>query len=298
VKVVAEYELPNGGRQFDTLANLLPAGQWTQADYALEVPDRGQALNVSLILQNNGTLASRDYVLTNVTKPGGLEWKRPLVSITFDDGWHSTYLNAVPILKRYGYRATFYINPSSIETPGFMYADELADLAAQHEIAAHGYSHKDMTAINVNALESELKQGKDYLTSAGFAVTDFAPPYGKSDAEVEWFVRKYFTTSRSIDTGINTKQNLDAYNLKTLYLEFNTPPEIVTRALDETTKANGWLILVYHNVGAAEHSSFPSEEPRTSTVSTETFANHMAQVQKSGLTVLPMNAAYTEVSKQ
>lgn len=298
VKVVAEYQLSDGGRQFDTLANLMPAGQWTNINFDLEVPDRSQSLNVSLILQTNGTLSSRGYVLTNITKSGPLEWKRPLVSITFDDGWHSTYLNAVPILQRYGYKATFYINPSSIETPGFMYADELSDLAKQHEIAAHGYTHKDMTAINANALENELKQGKDYLTSAGFTITDFAPPYGKSDAEVEWFARKYFTTSRSIDTGINTKQNLDAYNLKTLYLEFNTPPEVVARALSEAASTNGWLILVYHNVGAAEHSSFPSEEPRTSTVSTEAFATNMAQIQKSGLTVLPITAAYEEVSKQ
>jgi len=174
----------------------------------------------------------------------------------------------------------------------------LTEMGKHHEIAAHGYNHKDMTAISTTAINDELKQGKDYLSSAGFTVTDFAPPYGKTDAEVEWAARKYFTTLRTTDTGINTKQNLDAYNLKTLYLEFNTPPELVTRALKETAASNGWLILIYHNVGSATHSSFPSEEPRTSTVTTESFANHMTQVQKSGITVLPINKAYEEVSKQ
>lgn len=296
--LVAEYERTDGSREFITLDDLPPASEWTNVQYTLEVPERDVSLNISFILQDNGTLESRNYSLTNITKSGPIAWKRPIISITFDDGWRSTYLNAVPVLERYGYKATFYINPSSIETPGFMYADDLSNLGKQYEIAAHGYDHKDMTAISTNALDEQLKQGKDYLSSAGFTITDFAPPYGKSDPEVEWLTRKYFTTSRSTATGINTRQNLNAYNLKTLYLEFNTPPEVVARALGEVAAANGWLILVYHNVGAAEHSSFPSEEPRTSTVATEAFTNHMAQVQKSGIAVLPVDAAYAEVAKQ
>lgn len=296
--VIAEYERPDGNREFITLDDLQPASQWTNVQYTFDIPDGATSLNVSFVLQNNGTLSSRNYSLVNITKPGELKWKRPLVSITFDDGWRSTYLNAVPILERYGYKTTFYINPSSIETPGFMYADDLHNLGKQHEIAAHGYDHKDMSAISTDALDAQLKRGKDYLSSAGFTITDFAPPYGKSDSEVEWFTRKYFTTSRSTTTGINTQQNLDAYNLKTLYLEFNTPPELVTRALNNAAASNGWLILVYHNVGTAAHSSFPSEEPRTSTVATEAFAGHMAQIQKSGIPVLPINEAYAEVSKQ
>jgi peptidoglycan/xylan/chitin deacetylase (PgdA/CDA1 family) len=298
VKVIAEYLLDDGSRHFDEVANLAPASQWTKITQSLEAPARSVSFTTSIVLQSNGTLASRNYSLTNITRPGPSQWKRPIVSITFDDGWLSAYTNAIPVLDHYGYKATFYINPSSIETPGFMRASELAKLGdAKHEIAAHGYGHKDMTSISNSAINDQLRGGKDYLKEAGFPTDHFATPYGKTDAEVQWLINKYYKTSRGLDSGINTRQNIDPLDLRSLYVNQDTSSEFIARLLDEAKQSNGWFILSYHNIGSQPDPSLPRGD-RISTVTSAMFANHISQIQKSGVTVLPINAAYTEVSGQ
>lgn len=298
VKIIAEYTLANGTRKFDAVANILPAGQWTKATAPLEIPESATSLSISLVANSDATITSRDYSLINITRPGATRWKRPLASLTFDDGWRSVYINALPLLRRYDYLGTFYINPLHIETPGFMYASELATLhAAHHEIAAHGHSHKDMTTISTSALDRQLNEGKTYLANAGYPITDFATPYGKSDPEVEWFARKYFNSSRSMIRGTNTRQNFDAYNLHALFIDQDTTPEMISRSIAETKQSNGWLILVYHNIGDGLDATAPLAAQHA-TITTEAFARQLDQLQKSGVTVVPVATALAEVKSQ
>ena len=45
--------------------------------------------------------------------------KRPIV-ITFDDGFKSDLSVAFPVLKRYGYQATFFVNPGTLGQNGYL----------------------------------------------------------------------------------------------------------------------------------------------------------------------------------
>jgi peptidoglycan/xylan/chitin deacetylase (PgdA/CDA1 family) len=297
-ELVAEYVFQDGHRQFETLAPLMPVDEWTNITHSFEVPVGAANMFVSVVLQHTGTIATQDYTLVNTTKPGATHWSRPLVSITFDDGWQSAYADAAPVLARYGYKATFYINPSSIETPNFMSAAELTLLSkAGNEIAAHGYAHDDMTAINANELDYQLHQGRDYLRTAGFLVTDFATPYGNSDAEVQWYARNYFMTLRSTETGINTRQHFDPYNLKVLYINKSTSKEVLAAALHNTKLSDGWLILVYHSVGTVS-SPIKSLKVENAAITTPAFAEQIDLTKKSGITVQPVGAAYAEIQNQ
>jgi peptidoglycan/xylan/chitin deacetylase (PgdA/CDA1 family) len=298
VDVVAEYTLQGGQRQFVPLATALPASQWTSQAFQIEVPDKALYLAAEMVLHRNGTLATRGYSLTDMTRPGAPTWKRPLVSITFDDGWQSSYADALPLLRQHGYQATFYINPSSIETPNFMTAAELADLRTQgSEIAAHGYEHDDMTAISTSKLDYDLHQGRDYLHQAGFPTQDFATPYGRSDAEVAWYARKYFATVRGTEDGVNTRQNFDQYDLQVLYMENSTPLSALQAALTVAKQSNGWLILVYHRVGPT-HTTVQSLKVESATISTDSVGQQWDAVAKSGITVEPVHKAFSEVSQQ
>ena len=297
-KITAEYVLKDGKHQFETIADLLPAGEWTNITYPVEVPSDATSLVISIVLKSNGSIATREYTLVNITKPGAVKWKRPLVSITFDDGWRSAYSNALPILDRYGYKGTFYINPSSIETPNFMSADDLTKLSeAHHEIAAHGYSHSDMTILNPDALDNQLGQGKAYLANAGFSTTHFSTPYGKSDAEVQWYARNYFSTMRGVDPGVNTRQNFDAYNLNALFLKNDTSQQTIASALEKAKATDGWLILVYHGVGPTQTRN-TLLRAENAAISIQAFSDQISLIQKSGAAVLPVDAAYKEVVDQ
>jgi peptidoglycan/xylan/chitin deacetylase (PgdA/CDA1 family) len=298
VPLTAEYVLADGMRQDQTVADLTPAEDWTTVTYHLETPPTVTSLFVELPLQKNGTVSSRNYQLINATRAGAPAWKQPIVSITFDDGWKLSYDNALPLLKQLNYKATFYINPASIETPGFMSANDLAALSSSgNEIGAHGYEHEDLTAINAAALDYQLHQGRDYLRQAGFSVSDLATPYGRSDPQVAWYARKYFTTLRSTETGVNTRQNFDPYNLKVLYINDFTSPQTLSDMLRQTKDNNGWLILVYHRIGndLEQVQSLPVE---SSTATTQQFREQLDLIHKSNIAVMPVAAAYTRLEQQ
>jgi hypothetical protein len=102
---------------------------------------------------------------------------------------------------------------------------------------------------------------------------------------------------RSVDTGINTRQNFDPYDLKVLFVKSDTSEQMVANALNETKQANGWLILVYHKIEPARpDSATPNVE--NNTISPATFASHIATIQKSTMPVLPVGSAYNELVNQ
>ena len=71
----------------------------------------------------------------------GLLSERPHASLTFDDGGASA-LSAAEALERRGWRGHFFVTTGRIGTPGFMSADEVAELARRgHEIGSHSDSH-------------------------------------------------------------------------------------------------------------------------------------------------------------
>jgi len=293
VPLVAEFSLPEGHIQDQTLVQLPPADDWTKVDYPVEVPPGATNLFIALPLHSAGTVASRGYSVVDISEPGPAQWPGAMASLTFDDGWQQTYDNTAPLLKQFGYNGTFYINPLTIETPGFMTAKELASLArAGHEIAAHGYEHDDLTALSRDALNYQLLEGRDYLRSAGFTVSDFAPPYGRSDAEVRFAAERYYATLRGTSPGLNTRRNLDPYNLKVMYITSSTTPADVGKALETAKAYHGWLILVYHQV-----SDRPSQLPDTehAPVTPAALKAQLGEVRASGIHVLPVAGAYKEL---
>ncbi|MET0979979.1 MAG: hypothetical protein ABWX90_01840, partial [Candidatus Saccharimonadales bacterium] len=124
-KIVAEYNLVSGGKIFKTMTSLLPVKDWTHYSGSLEVPADVKNVVVTVVLQGDGAMNTKEYGLYNTTKPGGLLWSQPRLSLTFDDGWESAFSSVQGELSRYGYLGTFYLNPSTIDTAGYMDSDQV-----------------------------------------------------------------------------------------------------------------------------------------------------------------------------
>ncbi|MET3720969.1 MULTISPECIES: polysaccharide deacetylase family protein [unclassified Arthrobacter] len=298
VDVVAEFELANGGRAFRSLETIPPAGEWTTIRESFQVPDGAKTALVTLVSHGNGTTGVRDYSLIDVTKPGPLRWGQPMVSITFDDGWQSVYDRALPLLKEHNFRSTQYVNASSIETPNFITAAEVQQLhAAGHEIAAHSFEHVDLTSIGVDRLDQQLRKSEEVLAAAGVSTDDLATPYGRSDPQVDWYASKYFNIVRGTDDGINTRQNLQPHDLKVLYITDETTPETLAGALAETSRMNGWLILVYHQIATPQSTGTQEGTIAAdrSTITSDVLAAQLKLVAKSGIQVQPVAQAFKQL---
>lgn len=115
VPLIAECQLLDGSVQDQTLSILPPTDDWTSITNQFQATPNCTNLFVALVLSANGSLASRDYSLNEIPLSGTNDWSNAIVSITFDDGWQSEFTNALPLLNKYSYKATFYVNAATIE---------------------------------------------------------------------------------------------------------------------------------------------------------------------------------------
>jgi peptidoglycan/xylan/chitin deacetylase (PgdA/CDA1 family) len=292
VDVIAEYMLSSGQRQFETIATLLPAKDWTTYSGTFEAPGDATSVLASTVLHGNGTTTTKDYAVYNVTKPGASTWHRPMVSITFDDGWQSAYVNGVPALDEYGFKATFYLNPAAIDTSVFMSSDEVSALEKDgHELASHGYEHLDFTTLNKSSIDYQLGHAYQYFKQVHNQQTvNFATPFGGTDSQVTSYARQYYSSLRTTQSGLNTRQNFDPYHLLVLYIGKDTTPAKLTSALAEAKANNGWLILVYHRIDTTTLG-----DP---VISPTQFQQQLDILKKSNLTVLPVAGALGEIDRQ
>lgn len=298
VDVVAEFVLADGGRVFLNLATVPPAGEWTTIRKGFQVPVGATTAMVTLVSHGDGTTGVRGYSLTDITKPGPLRWDQPMVSITFDDGWKSVHDLALPLLNQHDFRSTQYVNASSIETPNFMTAAEVLQMhEAGHEIAAHSYEHVDLTYVSADRLHEEMRKSEEALEAAGLGTDGLAPPYGRSDPQVDWYASKYFDMVRGTEQGLNTRQNLEPHNLKVFYVTDETTPDNLAEALAETSRVNGWLILVYHQIATSGSTGTQENTIAAdrSTITSDALAAQLQVVEESGIEVQPVAKAFEQL---
>ena len=113
-----------------------------------------------------------------------------IVSLTFDDGTADQYA-ARTMLAQHSLHGTFYINSNNIGlSPSFLSWNQVADLAADgNEIGGHTLDHVDLTSVTSTEATRQVCSDRQALLSHGLAATDFAYPYGASNASVESIVR-------------------------------------------------------------------------------------------------------------
>ncbi len=96
------------------------------------------------------------------------------VIISFDDGNYSDYAAALPILKRYGMKATFFITVNRVGSPGYVDWTHLREMAKEKmSIQSHSFNHVFLSDLDNKALMHELQESKQQLQKELSLPVDF-----------------------------------------------------------------------------------------------------------------------------
>jgi peptidoglycan/xylan/chitin deacetylase (PgdA/CDA1 family) len=147
------------------------------------------------------------------------------VALTFDDGTKSHYTRVLPLLEKYGFKATFFIFPNATRgsKERWLSWDELAEISkAGMDIGSHALSHPYLTSRDRMDdqqyqvwLEKELVQSKQTLEEKlNIHVNTLAYPFGLYNREVESAaIKAGYKGMFSINMGLNRLRE-NPYRLK------------------------------------------------------------------------------------
>ncbi|MCF8110612.1 MAG: polysaccharide deacetylase family protein [Desulfobacteraceae bacterium] len=117
--------------------------------------------------------------------------------LTIDDAYKSVIENAVPLLEKYGYKATVFVPTRHVGGPNYMSWSQLAELRDKgFELANHSHSHEyflnhrqeDIAKRFEKDLERSHRMFKDHL---GITPDLYAYPFGEYHPDMIEVLKKY-----------------------------------------------------------------------------------------------------------
>lgn len=165
--------------------------------------------------QNRGALSDRDMVLT------------------FDDGHNSNHRYVMPVLREYGFSATFFVVSDFIGRHPYMGRKEIREmLKSGMEIGAHGMSHSYLTELPPSRVRQEVENSREAIEMCcGSRVDIFAYPGGHQNREVVASVRSAgYRAAVSCIHGRNTP-GTDPFLLRRIEIRRGTSVQELKKAL-------------------------------------------------------------------
>ena len=128
------------------------------------------------------------YALTR-----GLPLPERAVVLTFDDGYADAYTNVYPVLREYGFTATFFVITGFLDTarPGYITWDQAREmLEGGMDIEPHSKSHPDLSELDYDALVYQIVGSIESVeANTGHRPRFFAYPSGRYDDRVSEVLR-------------------------------------------------------------------------------------------------------------
>ena len=134
-----------------------------------------------------------------------------VIAMSFDDGYRNNHTDALPLLKKYNAKASFYVVHRDIGKTIYMDNDRLLDLLANGmEIGSHTINHAPLALIDPKYLPWEVGSAKKFIEKNldGYILKGVAYPNGGYNAKVIEAVKEYkFTYGLTGKVGANTHQS-------------------------------------------------------------------------------------------
>lgn len=164
--------------------------------------------HLEYLKSNNFVVLSFGEAVDYISDPA-MPYKTKVACITIDDGYKSFKENGLPVLKKYGFPATLFINSESVGGGTYLNWDELKHVHEQGiEIGNHSHSHAFFVSLpeheRVEKFMEDVKICQDAIReNLGFAPDIFAYPYGEFDEGMQEALKTMgFKASAAQNSGV------------------------------------------------------------------------------------------------
>jgi peptidoglycan/xylan/chitin deacetylase (PgdA/CDA1 family) len=194
-----------------------------------------------------------------------------IVTLTFDDGFKTTWDNVYPVLRDLGLKGNIAVNPTPIDEgwSDYMTLGNLNSLwAAGWSIVSHTMDHPDLTTLTPEAMEAEIRDSKAWVQAKGFGPTNvFIVPFHAWGERERAVIQKYHTYARghTIDEfwpelfqAVPITQPMDLTAFEPEFAPYKTDAgRKLTMDKVKYAVENGYFLdLMFHRVPAAQVENF------------------------------------------
>lgn len=170
------------------------------------------------------------------------------VMITFDDGYASDYNRALPVLKKFGFRAVFFVTAGLIGKQGYMTSKEIRELALSGaSIQSHSFNHHMLAELSREEISYELKKSKEVLeeitrTEVGY----ISLPGGSiSDAVLEKVAETGYKGVYTSMPGYRLRRLHDLAIFERFMVHSDTPSEAVLKIARKDPVFHGKTVFMH-----------------------------------------------------
>ena len=210
------------------------------------------------------------------------------VCLTFDDAVGTQFENAVPVLREFGFGATFFVTLFGREWradhAGTLLSDgQLRDItAAGFEIGNHTLTHPSLDSLSEEGIRGEISSLDSWLAERGLPrPTSFAYPGGPYSERAARILRDMgYRRARTVEDPISLPRPWDPMRMPSIALD-DSHPEYWARAL-EALDAGLPLALCYHGTPDRVHPWVNTEA--------STFRSQMEELARRRCAVLPLSS--------
>ncbi|MDF2658117.1 MAG: polysaccharide deacetylase family protein [Paenibacillus sp.] len=189
-------------------------------------PDNNAVLDPKKLDEQMAHLANEGYKTLTLREfidiwDGKREAPDKAVLLTFDDGYTDNYTNAMPILKKYDFRATIFVSVGMTGQDGYFADwDQIRAMRdAGWDIQPHGATHPYLNKLSAEEQELEIAESiKQLKEHTGVDTLAFCYPYGNRNATTLKLLEKHGVRfAFTIDQG-RTEPSQSPLELKRIFI--------------------------------------------------------------------------------
>jgi peptidoglycan/xylan/chitin deacetylase (PgdA/CDA1 family) len=187
------------------------------------------------------------------------------ITITFDDGWLTTYQNAYPVMKEFGLKANMalYTDAISQNWDYFMTPAMVRELYTNEgwTVVSHTLTHPRLDTLSATELDRQLRESQIWIQQQGYTrgAHIFVVPFHSWGAREQAAVKKYYRASRGYSANQFQPERMvdypvtDPYNITAFEPEFAPYTTVQGRAatrgyLDRAVQDGKVIDIFFHQI--------------------------------------------------